>query len=62
VHYRISRAHLRTGSFAAAVGLVDAIGKLADAANHHPDVEEDDSVVATGGAVGRLETYHVWLN
>lgn len=32
-------AHFDTGSFAAGVELVDAIGKLADAANHHPDVD-----------------------
>ncbi len=32
-------AHFRTGSFAAGVALVDAIGELADAANHHPDVD-----------------------
>jgi 4a-hydroxytetrahydrobiopterin dehydratase len=31
--------HFRTGSFATGVALVDAIGKLADAANHHPDVD-----------------------
>jgi 4a-hydroxytetrahydrobiopterin dehydratase len=31
--------HFRTGSFAAGVALVDAIAKLADAANHHPDVD-----------------------
>jgi 4a-hydroxytetrahydrobiopterin dehydratase len=31
--------HFRTGSFAAGVALVDAIGRLADAANHHPDVD-----------------------
>ena len=31
--------HFRTGSFAAGVALVDAIGTLADAANHHPDVD-----------------------
>ena len=31
--------HFRTGSFAKGVALVDAIGKLADAANHHPDVD-----------------------
>ncbi|MGZ5350523.1 MAG: VOC family protein [Actinomycetota bacterium] len=29
----------RTGSFAAGVALVDAIGRLADAADHHPDVD-----------------------
>ncbi|MEZ0234101.1 MAG: VOC family protein [Actinomycetota bacterium] len=32
-------AHFRTGSFAAGVALVDAIGRLADEANHHPDVD-----------------------
>jgi 4a-hydroxytetrahydrobiopterin dehydratase len=31
--------HFRTGSFAGGVALVDAIGALADAANHHPDVD-----------------------
>jgi 4a-hydroxytetrahydrobiopterin dehydratase len=32
-------ACFRTGSFAAGVTLVEAIGALADAANHHPDVD-----------------------
>ena len=32
-------AHFRTRSFSAGVALVDAIGRLADAANHHPDVD-----------------------
>ena len=32
-------AHFRSGSFAAGVALVDAIGSLADAADHHPDVD-----------------------
>jgi 4a-hydroxytetrahydrobiopterin dehydratase len=32
-------AFFRTGSFATGVTLVDAIGRLADAANHHPDVD-----------------------
>jgi 4a-hydroxytetrahydrobiopterin dehydratase len=32
-------AYFRTGSFATGVALVDAIGTLADAANHHPDVD-----------------------
>jgi 4a-hydroxytetrahydrobiopterin dehydratase len=32
-------AHFRTGSFAKGVALVDEIGRLADAANHHPDVD-----------------------
>jgi 4a-hydroxytetrahydrobiopterin dehydratase len=31
--------YFRTGSFAAGVALVDAIGRLAEAANHHPDVD-----------------------
>ncbi|MBA2336939.1 MAG: 4a-hydroxytetrahydrobiopterin dehydratase [Acidimicrobiia bacterium] len=32
-------AHFRTRSFATGVALVDAIGHLADAADHHPDVD-----------------------
>lgn len=32
-------AYFRTGSFAAGVELVRAIGEVADAANHHPDVD-----------------------
>ena len=32
-------AHFRTGSFAAGVALVDAIGRLADATSHHPAVD-----------------------
>ncbi len=35
----VAHAHFRTGSFAAGVALVDAIGRLADSANHHPDVD-----------------------
>jgi 4a-hydroxytetrahydrobiopterin dehydratase len=31
--------HFRTGSFAAGVALVNAIGRLADDANHHPNVD-----------------------
>lgn len=31
--------HFNTGSFAVGVALVDEIGRLADAANHHPDVD-----------------------
>ena len=31
--------HFRTGPFAAGVALVNAIGRLADDANHHPDVD-----------------------
>ena len=32
-------AHFRTGTFAMGVQLVDVIGRLADDANHHPDVD-----------------------
>jgi 4a-hydroxytetrahydrobiopterin dehydratase len=32
-------AYFRTGSFGAGVELVEGIGELADAANHHPDVD-----------------------
>lgn len=32
-------AYFRTGSFATGVALVDAIGRLADTANHHPDID-----------------------
>lgn len=32
-------AYFATGSFAKGVQFVDAIGRLADAANHHPDVD-----------------------
>jgi len=31
--------YFATGSFRAGVALVNAIGELADAANHHPDVD-----------------------
>jgi 4a-hydroxytetrahydrobiopterin dehydratase len=38
-------AYFRTGSFAAGVALVDAIGRLAEAADHHPNVDlRDDGV------------------
>jgi 4a-hydroxytetrahydrobiopterin dehydratase len=52
-------AHFRTGSFAAGVALVDAIGRLADAADHHPDVDlRPDGVTVwlrTRGADGLSE-------
>ncbi len=35
----VAHAVFRTGSFAAGVALIDRIGVLADAANHHPDVD-----------------------
>jgi len=49
--------HFRTGSFEAGVALVDAIGRLADAANHHPDVDlRSDGVTVRlrSSADGRL--------
>ena len=49
-----ARAHFRTGSFAAGVALVDAIGVLADAANHHPDVD-----LRYEGVTVRLSTHDV---
>jgi 4a-hydroxytetrahydrobiopterin dehydratase len=44
--------HFRTGSFAAGVALVDAIGTLADAANHHPDID-----LRYHGVTVRLKTH-----
>jgi 4a-hydroxytetrahydrobiopterin dehydratase len=49
VEWRVMRndacGHFRTGSFAAGVALVDAIGRVTDAADHHPDVDlRSDSV------------------
>jgi 4a-hydroxytetrahydrobiopterin dehydratase len=46
--------HFRTGSFATGVALVEAIGKLADAANHHPDVD-----LRSDGVTVRLRTHDV---
>jgi 4a-hydroxytetrahydrobiopterin dehydratase len=39
VHDDVATARFETGSFATGVRLVDAIGGLADAANHHPDID-----------------------
>jgi 4a-hydroxytetrahydrobiopterin dehydratase len=36
---KVASATFLTGSFARGVELVDDIGSLADAANHHPDVD-----------------------
>ena len=47
-------AHFRTGTFATGVALVDAIGRLADAANHHPDVD-----LRYAGVTVRLWTHDV---
>ena len=45
-------AHFRTESFAAGVSLVDSIGRLAGAANHHPDVD-----LRPDGVTVRLRTH-----
>jgi 4a-hydroxytetrahydrobiopterin dehydratase len=47
-------AYFRTRSFATGVRLVDAIGALADAANHHPDLD-----LRYGGVTVRLSTHDV---
>jgi 4a-hydroxytetrahydrobiopterin dehydratase len=47
-------SYFRTQSFAKGVSLVDAIGVLADAANHHPDVD-----LRYGGLTVRLWTHDV---
>jgi len=49
-----AHAHFRTGSFATGVALVDAIGELADAMNHHPDVD-----LRYGGVTVRLVSHDV---
>jgi len=47
-------AHFRTGSFRVGVALINAIGDLADAANHHPDVD-----LRYPGVTVRLVTHEV---
>ena len=58
VDWRVVRddasTHFRTGSFATGVALVEAIGKLADAANHHPDVD-----LRSNGVTVRLRPHDV---
>ncbi|MGH2539795.1 MAG: VOC family protein [Actinomycetota bacterium] len=49
-----AQAYFRTGSFATGVALVDRIGLLADAANHHPDVD-----LRYRGVTVRLSTHEV---
>ncbi len=45
--------HFRTASYAAGVALVDAIGGLAEAANHHPDIDlRSDGVTVRLGSQG----------
>jgi 4a-hydroxytetrahydrobiopterin dehydratase len=56
--------HFRTGSFTEGLALVDAIGGLADAANHHPDVDlRSDGVTVRlrSGSDGRLSERDVAL-
>jgi 4a-hydroxytetrahydrobiopterin dehydratase len=47
-------SYFRTGSFATGVALVDVIGRLADDANHHPDVD-----LRYAGVTVRLMTHEV---
>jgi 4a-hydroxytetrahydrobiopterin dehydratase len=68
VDWRVVRndacTHFRTGSFAAGLALVDAIGRLADAANHHPDVDlrtDGVTVRLRSGRDGRLSERDVAL-
>jgi 4a-hydroxytetrahydrobiopterin dehydratase len=57
----VACAHFRTGSFAAGVALIDAIGRLAEAADHHPDVD-----LRPDGVTVRLTTttpdHFFWLS
>jgi 4a-hydroxytetrahydrobiopterin dehydratase len=68
VDWRVVRddasTHFRTESFAAGVALVDAIGRLAGAANHHPDVDlRSDGVTVRlkSDSDGRLSEHDVAL-
>lgn len=49
-----ARAHFRTRSFKRGVELVEVIGRIADAANHHPDVD-----LRYGGLTVTLSTHDV---
>jgi len=51
---RTAQTLFRTGSFTAGVGLVDAIGELAEAANHHPDID-----LRYGSVTVRLSSHDV---
>jgi 4a-hydroxytetrahydrobiopterin dehydratase len=66
VDWRVVRddasTHFRTGSFAAGVALVDAIGRLAETANHYPDVDlRSDGVTVRlrSNTAGRLSEREV---
>lgn len=59
-----ARARFRTGSFATGVRLVEVIGTLADAANHHPDVDlryADVTVTLVTHEIGALSQRDVDL-
>ena len=47
-------AHFRTGTFATGLALVNEIGRLAEAANHHPDID-----LRYGGVTVRLWTHEL---
>src|SRR6266542_2505552 len=57
----VAFGHFRTGSFAEGVALVDAIGRVADAANHDPHVD-----LRPDGVTVRLTTttpdHFFWLS
>lgn len=57
----VACAHFRTGSFATGVRLVDAIGELAEVADHHPDID-----LRFLGVTERLSTWiadhFLWLS
>jgi 4a-hydroxytetrahydrobiopterin dehydratase len=48
----VAATHFRTGSFAKGLALVDAIGELAETANHHPDID-----LRYRGVTVRLKTH-----
>jgi 4a-hydroxytetrahydrobiopterin dehydratase len=54
VVFGAAATHYVTGSFAKGVSLVDAIGVLADEANHHPDVD-----LRYGGVAVRLVSHDI---
>jgi 4a-hydroxytetrahydrobiopterin dehydratase len=57
----VAHAYFRTGSFASGITLVDAIGRLAEAADHHPDVDlRPDGV--TVRLTTRTSDHFFWLS
>lgn len=54
VLYGRAFAHFRTGSFALGVQFIDAVGRVADEVNHHPDVD-----LRYSGVTVRLTTHEV---